>query len=249
VKNLSKILFILTIFLGISVLADSKIQDLFLQEKWNEAYQLAKSKKDFLWLARISFQKQNYKDAALYYEHLSKNDSNYLKTREELAWSYMHLGDWSRLRGLLIHLNTELVPLPYRLEGRVLAAISALKECQYDEVEVEIKKFQNEIFPLAKNQSLRPLVSEAVTKMQYVRLEFLSQLQMLQKLQKKQDLLASTNRVADIGDEASRAIIQRAEDRNQLVFPVQKNDVWVDELFELRSLSASECDRLQKRDL
>ncbi|MEQ1877538.1 MAG: hypothetical protein ABL958_12905, partial [Bdellovibrionia bacterium] len=171
--------------------------------------------------------------------------------REELGWAYLRHGDLGALRGLLTHLNSDLVPIENRLEGRVLSAISFLKQCQYDGVKREIQEFQNEFLPLAKTVEgdrakarLKPLVTEAVLKMRYVKLELLSQLQWLEKLKAKPDVLAKNNTVADLGDVEAKKIAQAADSKQ--IFPVNQ-DVWVDELFKVRALSTTECDSLQQR--
>ncbi len=215
---------------------------------------LKKNENDFLMWARYKFQTGDYKSAVKFYEKISKSSSDFISSREELAWAYLQSGDWGALRGLLVHLNNaKLVPIENRLEGRVLSAISFLKKCEFDKAKIEIEIFKKELAPLVKNldsnrnknlnKNLKPLVAEAITKMRYVKVELLGQLQKLENLRAKKDVLSSTSQVADMGEGASRNILDHADG---YVFPL-KADLWVDELFNARSVSPSECDDIRKK--
>ncbi|HEX4923880.1 MAG TPA: hypothetical protein VFV50_07330, partial [Bdellovibrionales bacterium] len=92
---------------------------------------------------------------------------------------------------------------------------------------------------------LKPLVTEAVLKMRYVKLELLSQLQWLEKMRGKGEVLAKNGQVAELDTDAAKAAIVKA-DSEKLVFPVQK-DLWVDELFNVRALATNECENLQQQ--
>ena len=206
---------------------------------------------DHLSWGRLRYQQGDFGGAIKAYEAIPRAHEDFLRSREELGWAYLRHGDLGALRGLLTHLNTGLVPLENRLEGRVLGAIVHLKQCRYNEVKREIQDFQSELLPIAKavetdpaKAKLKPLVTEAVLKMRYVKLELLSQLQWLEKLKAKPDVLAKNSQVADLsGEEAKK--IAKAADKKQ-IFPVNQ-DVWVDELFKVRALSNSECDSIQQR--
>lgn len=255
---------------------------------------------DNLSWARLKYQAGDFVEAVRYYEAIPKNSDDYVRSREELGWAYLRKGDWSGLRGLLAHLNTDLIPVEERLEGRVLSAISYLKQCHYDGVKREIQAFQQELAPLARKLDdlektkreaaparpdyftrqvaatvdrlksepgsdrelaesrrvlereyartwvqLKPLVTEAVLKMRYVKLELLSQLQWLEKMRGKGEVLTKNGQVADLDTESAKAAIVKA-DSERLVFPVQK-DIWVDELFNVRALATTECENLQQQ--
>jgi hypothetical protein len=254
---------------------------------------LKKNKNDKLYWGRLSYQAGDYKTAAKNFESISKDSPDFIRGLEELAWARLMMGDLGALRGLLAHLNSELVPLEERLEGRVLSAIGYLKNCQYDDVKREIELFQKEMLPLVKRldsadrktkeasairsdfytrqaaqivesagtgaklnqakkilaqentrswKNLKELSAEAILKMRFVRMELLSQLQMLEKAKTKQDILAKNNQVADAGS-GQEALAKAGS--GKMVFPV-KGDVWVDELFNVRALTATECEALQQ---
>ena len=212
---------------------------------------LKNSPEDNLSWARLKYQKGDYPGAVKAYEAIPRSSREFIRSREELGWAYLRAGDLGALRGLLAHLNSDIVPLEQRLEGRVLSAISNLKQCQYDGVKQDIREFQRELLPLAKkldggaqNARLKPLVAEAVLKMRYVKLELLSQMQWLEKLKSKPELVAANLAATGQGaEESKKAIAQAAE--NKLIFPVDK-DIWVDELFKVRALSQSDCESIQR---
>lgn len=212
---------------------------------------LKSSPKDHLSWGRLKYQKGDFAGAIKSYEAIPRSSEDFIRSREELGWAYLRQGDLGALRGLLAHLNSDLVPLENRLEGRVLSAISYLKQCQYDGVKAELQEFQKELLPLAKNLEtggkksarLKPLVTEAVLKMRYVKLELLSQLQWLEKLKTKPDVLGKQDQVADLSDEQAKKIAKAADSKQ--IYPVNK-DVWVDELFKVRALSNTECESLQR---
>jgi hypothetical protein len=214
---------------------------------------LKSSPKDHLSWGRLRYQKGDFAGAVKSYEAIPRSSGDFIKSREELGWAYLRQGDLGALRGLLTHLNSELVPLENRLEGRVLSAITYLKQCQYDGVKAELQEFQKELLPLAKTVEsdpkktrLKSLVAEAVLKMRYVKLELLSQVQWLEKLKSKPDVLAKHNDTVNLDDEQTKKIAQVS--RAKQVFPVNK-DVWVDELFKVRALSNTECESLQRGKL
>jgi hypothetical protein len=209
------------------------------------------SKTDLLSRARSLYEKGNYKEAIKSFEAIPRDSGNYLMSREELGWAYFMAGDYGSLRGLLTHLNTDLVPLEQRLEGRVLSAMAYLKQCQYDDVKREVELFQNEMRPLAKQldqnkkaTKTKELASEAILKMRFVKLELLSQIQWLEKVKANPQVLAKNNQVAEAGTDTTKQLLARSGKR-QMVFPVGK-DIWVDELFNVRALSNTECDALYR---
>jgi hypothetical protein len=255
---------------------------------------LKKNKNDHLTWGRLYYQQANYKAAAKSYEAIPRNSDDFLRGLEELAWTRLMMGDLGALRGLLSHLNSELVPLEERLEGRVLSAIGYLKNCQYDDVKREIETFQKEMLPLVKKldqadqktkqasaaradfytkqadalvknaggdqsklskakqiqaqenartwNNMKVMSSEAILKMRFVRMELLSQMQFLEKAKTKQDILAKNNQVADAG--SGQEALNKAG-QGKMIFPVQ-GDVWVDELFNVRALTTTECESLQQ---
>ncbi len=208
--------------------------------------------------ARASYAKKDYVNASLDYKAIPKLTPQYFISREELAWTYLQQGDWSALRGLLVHVNSSLIPLKFRLEARVLSAIGYLHDCDYKQVQQEIQNFQTEMLPYAKKielvlngkQSLNQkqkiewknqesLVYEAITKMRFVKIELLSQLQRLEKTRKKQNILAETHQIKASSNEVAFNEINNVHG-NSWVYPADK-DTWSDELFLIRALPNSQC--------
>jgi len=207
--------------------------------------------------ARQEYAKGEFKKAVVDYQSLAKNSPEYIQSREELAWTYLRLGDWGALRGILPHLNSPLIPLDWRLEGHVLAAISHLKACEYDQVRLEIQRFQTELSPYVQNLELslkkspkskrglqrRALAKEAITKMRFVKVELESQLQQLKN--SGREIKASD---VPLVDSRQAAIISNFEDKDQRNWVMAGGrDLWTDEVFRLRSVNASRCEGLWVR--
>lgn len=196
--------------------------------------------------ARTAYDRGDYKRAIELYESMSPEQAEYLRTREELAWSYLMAGRLNSLRGMLPHLNSQLVPLRYRLEGRVLSSMMYLRDCQYRSVNGEIQKFQNELSGLVKQvdkgvaRSKNPAyygalsneIEEAILKMKFVKMELRSRLVMLSRTQISQPPQEPAP--------ASERITAGMQ-----TYPVN-GDIWVDEIFQARGESASLCQRLHK---
>lgn len=199
--------------------------------------------------ARMAFQQKKYTEAIRLYRSIPDSDSAFLKTREELGWAYLQAGQWAELQGLARDLNTKVIPMSQRLEGRVLSAISELRLCHYQEVQKEIQKFQTEMLSYAKNLERKPnstaktnqlkMVQEAVLKMKFVRLELLNQLRLVQVLNRSGELaglkLASAD--SDSLEESSRS--------RQMNFPVDES-IWADEFLNKVSYQESSCASFQK---
>lgn len=196
--------------------------------------------------ARLAYEKGEYAQAAKLYESIPKHGAEYLRTREELAWSYLRASDWQKLRGLMPHLNSKLVPLRWRLEGRVLSAMIYLKDCQYQKVRDEMDEFQHELAPLTRTidqklaaggantaywRALKDETNEAIFKMKFVRMELRSRLVMLSRAQ-----------VLDMPN--AREARERIPASMQ-TYP-SNGDIWADEVFQLRGEGRSACAALHQ---
>ncbi len=191
--------------------------------------------------ARKLYKEGQYAKAAEIYAAIDPESQDYLRTREELAWSYLRAGDWSKLRGTLTHLNSTLVPLRWRLEGRVMSAMLHLRECQYEKVQADMRAYQAEMTPFVRKvsrevtrspnkgywKSLNAEVSESLLKMKFVRMELRSRLVMLSREQ-----IVEGQSTAD----ANPAIPKDAQ-----IFPLQSEDLWADEIFQARGEGNSVC--------
>jgi len=205
----------------------------------------AQGKTTLLSQARELYKKGEYAKAAGYYERIPQDHKDYLRTREELAWTYLRAGDWTRLRGVLAHLNTELVPLRWRLEGRVMASMIHLRECQYGEVKKQMALFQQELGPLVKKidaqapksahgpywAALKEEVAEAMLKMKFVKMELRSRLVMLTREQ-----VVDPQSTKGLNDEVAV---------DGQTFPLDE-DVWVDELFLARGSGRGACKEIHQ---
>jgi hypothetical protein len=194
--------------------------------------------------ARALFNAGDYTKAARVYESIPTNAAEYLRSREELAWTYLQAEDWTRLRGVLPHLNTPMVPLRFRLEGRVLAAMMHLKDCRYEDVKTEIQKFQQETGRIASTvdrkksgsenteywRALDSEVREAIFKMRFVKMELRSRLVMLSR---DQAVAGQTSKEAGGAKLAS----------NAQTYP-DNGDVWSDEIFKVRGSGESACPQI-----
>lgn len=195
--------------------------------------------------ARSTYAKGDFAKAVAIYESIPMESAEYLRTREELAWAYLRSENWLKLRGFLAHLNSDLVPLRWRLEGRVLSAMLHIKNCQYENVKLDIENFQNELQPLAKkvdlmvnrspNRSywlaLKGEVEEAILKMKFVRMELRGRLVMLTRAQ-----MFDTPDPKEVRDKIAPHI---------QTFPVNQ-DIWADELFAARGEGKSLCTSLHQ---
>lgn len=196
--------------------------------------------------ARKLYKEGKYLAAAAAYEDIDLEAKEYLRSREELAWAYLRAGDWSKLRGVLTHLNSDLVPLRWRLEGRVMSAMLALRECQYDTVKTEIGKFQSEIAPILRKVSrlsekspnapywrnLQAEIGESILKMKFVKMELRSRLVMLTRDQV-------------IEGQSTRGSIDAIPATAQ-TFPLN-GDLWADEIFKAQGEGLSACADIHKK--
>lgn len=195
--------------------------------------------------ARELYKKGEYAKAASVYEKIDQDHKDYLRTREELAWSYLRAGEWTKLRGLLAHLNTNLVPLRWRLEGRVMSAMIHLRECQYEKVKEQMAEFQKEMAPFIKQVdtqasrsafggywgALKEEVAEAMLKMKFVKMELRSRLVMLGREQvvDAQSTKGSNDKIPS----------------GKQTFPLDE-DLWVDEVFLAQGSGTGACKEIHK---
>jgi len=213
------------------------------------AASLVSPKSSIVQRARLAFQQKKYTEAIRLYRSIPDTDPAFLKTREELGWAYLQAGQWAELQGLARDLNTKLVPISQRLEGRVLSAISELRLCHYQEVQKEIQKFQTEMLSYAKSLERNPnstaknnqlkMVQEAVLKMKFVRLELLNQLRLVQVLNRSGELAGLKLASAD-----SDSLAQSSRSQ-QMNFPVDES-IWADEFLNKVSYQESSCANFQK---
>jgi hypothetical protein len=199
--------------------------------------------------ARDLYASGNYSQATMRYESIPVSAPEYLRTREELAWTYLRDQSWNKLRGILPHLNSQLVPLRWRLEGRVLSSMLYLRDCKYDAVKSEIEDFVTEMTPLARQidkklhrsanagywQDLQAEVQESISKMKFVRMELRSRLMMIDH-----NLMANSK-----SSSFSSASLKVASGSGEQVYPVDR-EFWSDELFHARGESPSACASLHK---
>lgn len=190
--------------------------------------------------ARKLYKDGKYAEAAEIYANLDQESQDYLRTREELAWSYLRAGDWSKLRGTLSHLNSSLVPLRWRLEGHVMSAMLHLRECQYEKVKEDMNAYQTEMAPFVKKVSreltrssnkefwkaLNDEVAESLLKMKFVRMELRSRLVMLTRQQ--------------VVDGQSTKDQNAAIPKDAQTYPLG-DDLWVDEVFQARGDGNAVC--------
>jgi tetratricopeptide (TPR) repeat protein len=199
--------------------------------------------------ARMAYQQKNYAEAIRLYRAIPESDSRYIPTREELGWAYLQAGQWAPLQGMMRDLNTTVVPISQRLEGRVLSAISELRLCHYQDVQTEIQKFQNEMRAYAKALQAQPnslaktnkikMVQEAILKMKFVRLELLNQLRLVQALNKSGEMTG-------LGLAADSESPQESASRgSQMDFAVDES-FWADEFLNKVSYEESSCASLKK---
>ncbi len=198
-----------------------------------------------LMAARDLYKAGMYSKAAVAYESIDRDSKDFLRSREELAWTYLRAGDWTKLRGVLAHINTSLVPLRWRLEGRVMSAMLHLRECQYEKVKAELAMFQTEMAPLVAKvssqtgtsphkeywNSLKEEVAEAMLKMKFVKMELRSRLVML-------------NREQVVDGQSTKGLNDKIPSSMQ-TFPLNE-DLWVDEVFQARGDGNGACADIHK---
>jgi hypothetical protein len=103
----------------------------------------------------------------------------------------------------------------------------------------ESRKFQNDQFARQwKNE--RNALSEAIRKMRFVKVEYMSQVRQLSSAPG----LDTKTMVASASATASEVV---GSDTRQLTFPIE-NDVWSDELFKMRSAAQAQCVKKAKHE-
>lgn len=196
--------------------------------------------------ARDAYDRGDYDKAISLYEGIKPEQKEFLRSREELAWAYLMDNRLSSLRGMLPHLNSGLVPLRWRMEGRVLSSMIYLRDCQYSRVAGELKKFQTEMTGLARQidkgvargkdadyfQALNAEMKEAILKMKFVKMELRSRLVML-----------SRKTMGELPEGPKQVSEKYAS--NVQTYPVN-GDIWVDEIFLGKGESSSLCPSLHK---
>jgi tetratricopeptide (TPR) repeat protein len=199
--------------------------------------------------ARKAYQEKKFAEAIALYTAIPESDSSFVETREELGWAYLQAGQWTLLQGLVRDLNTAAVPMSNRLEGRVLSAITNLRLCDYQDVQKEIQTFQNEMRAYNKavskmknevaKSNQQKLMSEAILKMKFVRLELLNQVRLVQLLRKSNEV--SGLQLASSGADP----MTKTSAPDQMDFRVDES-FWADEFLHKVSVEDSNCPSLQK---
>lgn len=84
-----------------------------------------------LTLARIYFQKQNYKEAQKLYLAVDKDHPLWLQGMVELAWTQILLNDYEGAAGNMFSLHTDFFKNAYNPESYVVRTVSYLNLCQF----------------------------------------------------------------------------------------------------------------------
>lgn len=92
--------------------------------------------------------------------------------------------------------------------------------------------------------ALKAMTSEAILKMRFVKLELMGQLQKLERMQENKETLGLENLMASTETHTAEALLKTKKE-GLLIFP-KGEDLWVDELFNQKSLSPNDCEKLQK---
>lgn len=196
--------------------------------------------------ARKAYENGDYDEAIAKYEAVPSSVPLFLRTREELAWTYLRAEKMDRLRGILPHLNSPVVPARWRMEGRVLSSMLYLRDCQYEKTRFEIEAFQVEMQAMARSvdrnlktsahrgywASLGEEMSEAILKMRFVRMELRSRLVMLERQQVIEPQASNKKESVKVA-------------ANAQVFPMN-GDLWQDEVFRGRGLGNSACQEIHQ---
>ncbi len=201
-------------------------------------------------LGRVLYQSKDFLGAAAAYEKIAKTSLAYGRSRQELGWAYLRSGQHEKLRGLLLHLNTPLVPLENRLEGRVLAAYQNLLFCEDQSAQNEISKFQEELREYLKSDAqavsdstmrtrpfLQKQINEAIEKMKFVRFEVDHQIYQAQKAKGKGESLAQRQWL-----EPAAIAPTLSPEVSRLSFPVHR-ELWSDEVFAVVGQGEGLCEK------
>lgn len=84
-----------------------------------------------LTLARIHFQKQNYKEAQKLYLAVDKDHPLWLQAMVELAWTQILINDYEGAAGNMFSLHTDFFKNAYNPESYVVRTVSYLNLCQF----------------------------------------------------------------------------------------------------------------------
>ncbi len=107
--------------------AEEHIQEVIKNSKSLAAIQTLAS----LTLARIYFQKQNYKEAQRMYLLVDKDHPLWLQAMVELAWTQILMNDYEGAAGNMFSLHTDFFKNAYNPESYVVRTISYLNLCQF----------------------------------------------------------------------------------------------------------------------
>ncbi len=107
--------------------AEEHIQEVIKNSKSLAAIQTLAS----LTLARIYFQKQNYKEAQRLYLLVDKDHPLWLQAMVELAWTQILMNDHEGAAGNMFSLHTDFFKNAYNPESYVVRTISYLNLCQF----------------------------------------------------------------------------------------------------------------------
>lgn len=107
--------------------AEAYIEDVLKNSKSLPSIQTLAS----LTLARIHFQKQNYKDAQKLYLAVDKDHPLWLQAMVELAWTQILINDHEGAAGNMFSLHTDFFKNAYNPESYVVRTVSYLNLCQF----------------------------------------------------------------------------------------------------------------------
>ncbi len=150
----------------------------------------------YLQLGRLSFEKQDFANARLYYGKVSRESPDFLIAREELTWVLLQQQDNSSLRGQLASLTSGVADGRLTPEAHLVRAISNMKLCHFSSVEQDINHFIALNGPWAKQVDLafkEKQVPEPRTLDFYSRLASISVLRRKAELDTLQTLQAGKN--------------------------------------------------------
>ena len=235
---------------------------------------------DLVRLGRERFAKGDFATAVAAYEKVDNKDRRFLRSRGELAWAYLRLGD----RGAALGMTQQLLQnggVEEQQEALIVRAIIQLKACAYQDVQSTIAEFQERMRPWAKTiqdnllatggarlpwydaawerargsekqrqwrrfwQNRERTLSEAIRRLQFVRVELLAQTQMEQAEGRVVRDVANAEKVATLSDQTTEALLRRRPS-DVLIFP-RDREVWSDEEFKTRGLYSANCARALKR--
>lgn len=98
-------------------------------------------------LARVYYEKKDYKRSLYYYSQIPRDSDNWLETLFEASWAFFMLQKHNNSLGNIHTIHSPFFSMRFYPETYIVQAISYLKLCRYEDVKNSLKSFQERYRP------------------------------------------------------------------------------------------------------